>query len=337
MPVKIAFAGFRHLHILDVYRQASVNPDIQIVAACEPDADARAKLPETVKVTHNSYKEMLDSTPCDAVAVGDYFSARGKIIIDALERGKHVVSDKPICTDLAELDVIEKLATSKKLAVVAQLDLVNGKGLRALRDYIAAGKLGKVHQINIGAQHPLMYGIRVPWYYEPGKQGGTLNDIGIHAIHALPWLTGSPVKTVVAAREWNAFASQEPTFKDSAQAMIAMENGCGVLLDVSYSAPTSHGYKPPHYWRFTAFGTKGIAETTFSGPQLKVWLDGNKDEIIIEPSDAAPEKNYLTEFIAQAQGKSADYPMRTSDVIHASRQSLKLQMAADKGLFNLAV
>ena len=336
MPVKIAFCGFRHLHILDVYKQAATNPEIQIVAACEPDAAARATLPDTIKITHTSYKEMLDTVPCDAIAVGDYFSARGKIIIDALQRGKHIVSDKPICTDMAELDIIEKLAAEKKLAVIAQFDMVNGRGVRALRDAIQSGKLGKVHQISIGAQHPLMYGKRVPWYFEPGKHGGTLNDIGVHAIHGLPWLTGSAVKTVVAAREWNAFASQVPSFRDSAQAMITLENGCGVLLDVSYASPTSHGYKPPHYWRFTAFGTNGVAEVAIGSSELHLWLEGTS-EVTVVPTDAAPNTTYLTAFIAQAQGKSAEFPLRTSDVIHASRQALKLQLAADKNLFNVAV
>ena len=54
-------------------------------------------------------------------------------------------------------------------------------------------------------------------------------------------------------------------------------------------------------------------------------------------ADATPNTTYLTAFLAQAQGKPAEYPLRTSDVLFSSRQSLKLQQAADKGLFNLAV
>ena len=66
----------------------------------------------------------------------------------------------------------------------------------------------------------------------------------------------------------------------------------------------------------------------------------NREEVVdqvILIGDAAPNTTYLTAFIAQAQGKSAEFPLRTSDVIHASRQALKLQLAADKNLFNVAV
>jgi predicted dehydrogenase len=336
MPIRIAFAGFRHLHILAVYKSAASNPDIEVVAACEPDAEARATLPADIKITHTSYKDMLDNVECDAVAVGDYFAARGKIIIDALKRGKHVVADKPICTDLAELDTIEKLAAEKKLAVVAQFDMINGRGIRALRDVILSGRLGKIHQIHIGAQHPLMYGKRVPWYFEEGKQGGTLNDIGVHAVHALPWMTGSKVANVFAAREWNAFADKVPHFRDSAQAMLTLDNGCGVVMDVSYATPTSYGYKPPHYWRFSVFGSKGVAETNYASDELRLWLEGKDEaEIIKCPDVNAP--TYLEAFIAQATGKQAEYPLRTSDVLHASRQSLLLQQAADNVQFNVKV
>lgn len=336
MPIRIAFAGFRHLHILAVYKSAASDPRIEVVAACEPDEAARAGLPDDIKITHTSYKDMLDNVECDAVAVGDYFAARGKIIIDALNRGKHVVADKPICTDLAELDTIEKLATQKNLAVVAQFDMINGKGIRTLRDIILSGRLGAIHQMHIGAQHPLMYGKRVPWYFEAGKQGGTLNDIGVHAVHALPWLTGSKIKTVYAAREWNAFATRAPDFRDSAQAMLTLDNGCGIVLDVSYATPTSYGYKPPHYWRFSVFAANGVAETTYSGNEVRLWLEG-ADDVEVVPCKEVTNLTYLDAFIAQATGKTADYPLRTSDVLHASRQALQLQRAADKKQFDVAV
>src|ERR1043166_6361363 len=98
--VRLAFAGFRHGHIFSLYNLAKDRPDIEIVAACEGDERTRTDLAATGKaaITHSSYKEMLDAVSCDAVAVGDYYGKRGAILIEALKRGKHVISDKPICT-----------------------------------------------------------------------------------------------------------------------------------------------------------------------------------------------------------------------------------------------
>ena len=46
----------------------------------------------------------------DVLAVGDYYARRGSLAIRALELGRHVLLDKPICIDLAELDRIAALS-----------------------------------------------------------------------------------------------------------------------------------------------------------------------------------------------------------------------------------
>ncbi|MEZ4683286.1 MAG: hypothetical protein R2932_54665 [Caldilineaceae bacterium] len=55
-----------------------------------------------------------------------------------------------------------------------------------LRNLIRSGLIGEIHAINFGGQHPLMLDTRAAWYFEPGKHGGTINDIAIHAVDAIP-------------------------------------------------------------------------------------------------------------------------------------------------------
>lgn len=329
MAFKLAFMGIRHYHILDLHRLAQQTDGVEIAAACEEDAAARKALPDTVKVTHDSYRKMLEETPCDAIAVGDHYGKRGRIIIEALRRGKHVISDKPICTDMAELDEIENLAREKKLSVGCQLDMVYSPNIRAVRELIVGGRLGAVHQVAIGGQHPLNYGVRPMWYFEPGKHGGTINDIAIHAFHMLPWMTGRKIDTCIAARTWNAFATQAPHFPDSAQMMLTLDGGCGVMIDVSYAMPASHGYGLPQYWRSTWFGSKGIAETSSTMDHVAFYEEGRKQAEIIKPTKVEGD-NYLLAFLSEVQGGPVATPMRTRDILAASRVSLKVQQAADQ-------
>ena len=328
MPVNIAFMGFRHFHILPLYELAQNTPGVAVVAACEEDAQAREGVPEPVTFTHDSYAQMLDEADCQVIAVGDYYAKRGRIAIEALKRGKHVIADKPLCTDLAELDEIARLAEDNGLSVGCQLDMVYGPPLRTLRHLIASGRLGEIHQIHVGGQHPLNYGSRAGWYFEPGKHGGTINDIAIHAIHGLPWLTGQPITDVVAARAWNAFATEVPHFMDSAQAMLTLANGCGVMLDVSYAMPSTQGYALPQYWRFTVFGTRGVAETSWAAEHVTFAEDGT-DAVELVEADTADCGNYLEPFIRQIEGLPVDPPMRTADILTASRTCLRIQQAAD--------
>ena len=337
MPVKFVVVGLRHPHINDVVARLQERDDTELVAVCEEDAATREALLNDGKFekVYESYSQMLDEVECDAVAVGDYYSIRGMRAIEALNRGKHVLADKPFCTSLSELDEIEKIAREKNLVLGCMLDMRSNGALRLLRRMIGEGELGEIVAISFGGQHPLNFGSRAGWYFEDGKHGGTINDIAIHALDLLPWLTGKNVQTINAARNWNARLPQVPHFKDAAQMMLTLENGAGVLGDVSYCAPDSHGYAFPLYWRIAVWGDGGVAEFEYNTPTLKLYKNGEKEGRDVQPDEDAPGE-YLNAFLQQIGGEN-NVALSTEDVLHSSRLSLQVQKAADENLTNVAV
>ena len=68
-----------------------------------------------------------------------------------------------------------------------------------------------------------------------------MNDIAVHTIDYIRWETGLEFGSI------NAALPQVPDFKNAAQAMLTLQNGCGVLGDVSYLSPDGFGYQFPHY------------------------------------------------------------------------------------------
>lgn len=331
MTIKFAFAGFRHGHIFSLYNAVKEHADCEVVAACEEDAKTREDLiaAGNVEITHSSIDAMLAECDCDVVATGDYYAKRGSILIKALEKGKHVISDKPICTCLDELKKIEELATAKNLKVGCQLDLRDNPKFIGLKNIVQQGVIGEVNAISFGGQHPLMIDSRAGWYFEPGKHGGTINDIAIHGIDIVQWITGLEITEINAARNWNAVAKKYPHFKDAGQLMLTMSNGCGVLADVSYFAPDSCGYKLPYYWRTTIWGSKGVLETNYTGDAIEMTLNGDDCVGQAEIPEGTPS-NYLKEFIRDIKGEAAN--LNTAAVIDVSRKTLMIQEAADKGL-----
>ena len=326
--MKIAFAGFRHDHILSLYRLAGEHPLLEVVAAAEEDAASRTRLTEAGKVsfTHDNIADMLDTVPCDIVAVGDYYGNRGRIVIDALKRGKHVITDKPLCTTLAELEEIKQLAGEKSLKVGCMFTMRDSAILAAVREFIQSGKLGNVLQIHLLAQHPLLFGTRPDWYFKDGMHGGTINDIGCHAFDILPYLTGHRIKAVTAARSWQAKKTNS-NFKDAGQFMLELDNGCGVMCDVSYSAPDSLGYVHPCYWRFNIWGENGMMEFKASENQFKLYLNGLDHEEIL-PAKVDFRENYLNSFLAEIAGEKTLFS--TADVFEASYWSLLTQEISEK-------
>ncbi len=330
MRRKIVFAGLRHGHVNGLFNLAVQSPELEITAIGEEDPDAlnafQTSHPDYNGPVYDSIEKMLAEAPCDIVAIGDYYAKRGSIAIAALKAGKHIIADKPLCTSLAELDEIEKLAKEKKLSVGCMLDLRTIDSFAAARELVRSGKLGKITQIQFGGQHPLLADSRPHWYFEPGKHGGTINDIAIHALDFIPWMTGLEIRAVPAARTWRAFDSKCDCFNDAAQFMLVMDNGCGVLGDVSYAEPDSHGYRMPQYWRFTVWGTGGVIEFNCTENKITAWIQGQSEpEIIIPAAYTGPK--YLDWYLMELDGKPGD--LNTDTVLKRTRQALEIQQQAD--------
>jgi predicted dehydrogenase len=345
--MNIAFAGFRHNHIEALYHAAKKHADLTVVAAAEDDEATRTALIERsnipttieesrraelianqVELTHHTLDEILEQVDCDIVAIGDYYSRRGSIAIKALKAGKHVIADKPISTSLEELTEIEQLATANNLKVGCMFDLRDTPCSVGLKQLIDNGDLGTIQSVTFGGQHPLMIGSRAGWYFEPGKHGGTINDIAIHAIDLIPWLIGSDISEINAARCWNANAAEFPHFKDAAQMMLTLENGCGILGDVSYLVPDTIGYGHQLYWRMTFWGTEGVAEVAYNQDHILLGKNGESTMRQVALPAGTPG-NYLQAFLDDVNG-TPQTELNTAAVLKSSKISLDIQATADR-------
>ncbi|MDB6092909.1 MAG: hypothetical protein JWM32_471 [Verrucomicrobia bacterium] len=337
MKIRFAIVGFQHPHIWDLVTRASAHPEIEVVACCEEDAATREALAANgkVKITHTDYRAMLATEKIDVVVVGEWFVKRGRVVIDALASGRHVLADKPMCTTLAEYGEIVRLATARKLTVGMMLDMRDSGIFIQVRELVRAGEIGEIRAVALGGQHPLLPGVRAQWYHEAAKHGGTINDIGVHAIDLMPWITGLDYKRVVAARVWQAGPPAGSEFLNAGQFMMELSNGAGLLADVSYISPTSHGYTFPLYWRLTLWGSEGVIETALNAKEIMIYKEGTKSSRAL-PAGAAAPGGYLESFLKELRGEPGA-ALTAPEIFRASFVTLKAQEAADHGLSNVAV
>ncbi len=335
MKTRFAFIGFQHPHIWDLVTRATAHPDVEIVACCEEDAATRATLAAggKVKITHTDYRAMLADVPSDAVVVGEWFAKRGRVVIDALASGRHVLSDKPMCTTLAEHAEIVRLAAANKLTLGMMLDMRDSGVFLKVRELFRAGEIGELRAVTIGAQHPLLPGVRAQWYHEAGKHGGTINDMAIHGLDLVPWLTGVDFRRVVAARTWQAGPPPGSQFRNAGQFMMELANGAGLVADVSYFAPNSHGYTLPLYWRVTLWGSLGVLEAAMPAKEITLYKEGEKAGRTLPLAAPAPG-GYLDSFLRELRGQPGA-TLTAPEIFRASWAALKAQEAADRGLLNV--
>lgn len=326
--MNIAFAGLRHDHIFVLAKEVRENPATTLCGWWEEDADARkAASALFAEPVYESYEALLADEQVQAVAIGDYYGVRGKRVIQALKAGKHVICDKPVCTSLEELDEIERLLDETGLKLGCMLDLRYEPALRHLALMVRKGMLGQIKTAAFTGQHPLNWGVRPGWYFEEGKHGGTFNDIAIHGVDAIGWITGSPWAKTLYARQWNAFAEHAPDFRDCAQCVGELANGANVMADVSYAAPSPKGFVTPAYWRFTLWGTGGFAECRYGDDTVTLMQTGDLQPVSVKASYPVTA-TCLTDFLKEIEGFPTDFDPRS--VLQSSRATLQLQRYADQ-------
>lgn len=325
--MKLAFAGLRHSHIFGMYKEALAHKEFEVVGAFEELPEARQEAAaHGLEVTHDSYEALLAIPGLDTVVFGGCYGDRGAMMIKALEAGKHIIGDKPLCTSLEELDTIERLAKEKNLRVGCALTMRYHPCALALKQVIEEVRLGDIKAVFMGGQHPYRLGDRPKWYYDPQKHGGTLNDIGIHSVDLIRYLTGAGIKTINSARCWNTWPDVAPLFKESGQFMVTLENGAGMLGDMSYHIPDSYGFKFPLYWRISVWGGKGVAEFYAQSKSVTLYLNGSTEPEQVPGIE--PKTDYYDDFLADTRGEEAG--LSTREVLRSQREALLLQAFADR-------
>jgi len=323
MP-RIAFAGLRHDHIFAFYRQVK-DAGLPVSGAWEPDPAAMESARLVISEPfYPDYETLLADPQTDIVAVGDYYGVRGSRIIAALKAGHPIISDKPLCTSLAELDEIAAISREKRLPVGCLLELREDGALRKAAWLVADGEIGNIRAVHFTAQHPLNYGLRPSWYFEEGKHGGTFNDIAVHGLDAVTWMTGFGYAKTLFARQWNAYAEREPHFCDSAHFSGLLTNGAALTGDVSYAAPSPAAFSLPSYWRFTLWGERGMIECRLGGDHILIARSGQKP---CEIPALGKGKTVLDIFLEEVSSASF---VNTESVLSASRMALELQQYADQ-------
>ena len=157
--------------------------------------------------------------------------------IMALERGFHVVIDKPITFSLEEAHLLADKVKETGL-VLALTHVYSGyPAVKEAKARIAAGEIGEVRRVFVeytqgwlSQRIELKGGNNAGWRTDPKRSGkaGCMGDIGTHAWHLLEYITGQRVKEVCA--DLHAIVPGRPIDDDGA-VFLRFENGLtGVLM-----------------------------------------------------------------------------------------------------------
>ena len=159
----------------------------------------------------------------------------------ALEAGKHVVAEKPLCVSARDAEELLCLATDTGVVHALCHTYRHYPMVGALRALIAAGELGRVHTLHgMWLNEELLTMDPGHWMLDPRQMGPSLSlaDVGIHLWDLVEHVTGAQISEVLC--ETRAARGDESSGEDSALLAMRLDGGALASAIVSQAAP-GHG------------------------------------------------------------------------------------------------
>ncbi|WP_156789826.1 Gfo/Idh/MocA family protein [Coriobacterium glomerans] len=151
-----------------------------------------------IERVYGSLDELLADPLVDAVYISTPHNTHIRFIRAALEAGKHVLCEKAITLDSAELDEARALAAEREVQLMDATTILHMPLYRELGRRARNGDFGALTlaQVNFGSFKE--YGDLTNRFYNPRLAGGAMLDIGVYAITAARLFMASQPKEIVS-------------------------------------------------------------------------------------------------------------------------------------------
>lgn len=231
--------------------------------------------------SYGSLEAMLDDGGLDAVVnltpIPAHFATSRMI----LERGLHLVSEKPLGATMSEADELIELADRQGLTIVCAPPDMLHEPYEEAAALVRGGAIGKVAFARVRSSHAGPGGgtdgwaSDPTWFYQEGS--GPLLDMGVYGIHEITGILG-PAKRVVAfagiteatrvVRGTGPFAGLEipVTAPDNALFLLDFGESTFAVVDGTFNV---HAAKSP---KVELFGRRGVLNIYRpDGPELELY------------------------------------------------------------------
>jgi predicted dehydrogenase len=211
-----------------------------------------ARFGASASYTYEDYSRCLENPDVDAVFIATDNGTHARYSVRAAETGRHVLCEKPMARTAGECrQMIHACRENKVRLMIAYRKYFEPASL-ALKNLVAAGKLGKLKLIHSAFTIFLPSRKSVPaWHLDPlASGGGSLVDVGVYCVNTIRWLTGKePVEA--CAYSWNTDPERFSGVEESIGFQLKFPDALFVQASASFGAATANFLK--------VFGEKGWA------------------------------------------------------------------------------
>jgi 1,5-anhydro-D-fructose reductase (1,5-anhydro-D-mannitol-forming) len=202
--IKLAALGFWHVHAPDYCAAAARNPETELAAVWDHDAERGRRAAATLGVP---FVADLDAAlgRADAVTVTTETSLHRDVMTAAAAAGVHVFSEKVLAPTVAEAEEIVAAADANDVRLTVSLPRLSLGSVQTVREVVESGSLGDISYGRVRLSHSgaAPGGERGAWlperFFDPATAvGGALTDLGCHPAYLVQLFLGSRPETVSA-------------------------------------------------------------------------------------------------------------------------------------------
>ncbi|WP_425041567.1 Gfo/Idh/MocA family protein [Primorskyibacter sp. S187A] len=210
---------------------------------------------------------------------------RAALSITAMQAGHDVMTDKPGCTTLDQLDEIKAcVATTGRIWSINFSERFEVPCVTLADALVAAGEIGSVvHTTGLGP-HRLNRATRPDWFFERERYGGILTDIASHQIDQFLHFTGSTSAEIAMSHVANHANPDDPGLQDLGEIALRSDHASGYIRVDWYTPDALPNWGDG---RLTLLGTKGFIElrkyvdlATGAGTDTLILSNGTRAEAI---------------------------------------------------------
>ena len=217
-----------------------------------------------------SFENILSDPDVEVVSIASFDDAHFEQVVAALEAGKHIFVEKPICRTVDELKVI-KQAWSKhngKLKLSSNLTLRAAPVYQWLKEKIAANDFGEIYAFDGDYLYGRLHKITKEWRSEVQDYSVMLGG-GVHLIDLMLWLTGERPLSVHAMGNRICTMNTDFIYNDFVAALFRFPSSLIGRITANFGCIHRH----QHVMRI--FGTKGTFIYDDMGPRLHTSRDSS--------------------------------------------------------------
>lgn len=272
------------------------------------------------KNTSLSPSDVLSCPLIDVVSIASPDNCHFAQIMKAIEYGKHIFVEKPLCLTREEFNQIT-LALDENPQVCLSSNFILRKSplFFELKTRVQSGKLGEIYYLegdyDYGRLHKLTHGWRgeIPFY-------SVMHGGGIHLIDLICWITQMKVVKVYAAGNKFSTANSHYQHNDFVVAILHFENGMIAKVSSNYGSVTKHGHK------LCIYGTRGVFNYGHLGGFYSSSADPEFSHELIEgPAVLAKKGDMIPSFVKHIKYRNIQPDVTAQEVLDVMAVSLAIE------------